>query len=879
MPGISYLSQTYKPEPYIQPMDLNVMAGVLSKEQAAFTEEGKKEQSQIDNFGSLDVMKGVDKQYLNGKINNLVTGLNNLGGINLADQNVTSKIEGLGSDIYGDPNIVNAVASTNQIRSLQTSYENLKTNPKLTKYYSQANEDNDNKAVNAYMSSDKVGDTYYGASSATNYVPYQSDLMKAMQGIQANLTTNVTSDGLTFITTQNKVISPERIVATATDLMTADQKAQMERDGMFAFKNADPLALVQQSLDLNNQKIQDSQAAYDKYKIQAIASGNDLVVHQNYLGLMADEGKNLDMLKSASKTIQSQGLQTYTKDPDAYRAQVYKDQFFRGLGERFATSQVSSKISSNPGALLQLKMQQQEEQFNQRMLFNAIDKGLGYVVDPKTGTVTLTGTKAPKAGKGVIDDSTLAPVSISDKNDPDLYKKTEQQFVDRNTELETKKAGLFNDYYQNYLNSHPDISQLLQSNQSGTGVDRNLIGQSILESTNGVPGLQLADLNFDPNQPGVNKMASMVQKAHPELTFDQAKTKILALKTIYDNYDKLSHLDHNPDADVSKIDPALSSMVEQYQLYNEEEDANNSKVKGINDVISKYSNLTPSETSLYNQFNKDPKSFMINSPNTITSAGTFGQLVSSSSSQELDPRILAIKDKISANLEKANLNETALKNSYYSNISNRPVYEHQILTKDNPLVKDGYVSGLAAQILKDRGESSGKIPSKGIIPAEDITPTEIGRNQAGTAYALSFTAKIGVDSDKQPVYKPMSVDLEPAEASQFGFNTDPYESLNQAVFLKGSTNPLLIAAKGPNGTLVTKIRIVKNSLTDRTNQESHAQLVVQDGNSPAKYLDIPTVNGKTPSEVYATMKTYIEQFAQKGLTLPQIVEQLKQYNQ
>jgi len=552
---LSYLSTPYKPESYVQPEDLSLMARVLSQEQGKFDSEGTKIQNQIDQFGNLDVMKGVDKQYLNGKINNLVTGLNDLGGVNLADQNVATKIEGLGSDIYGDSNIVNAVASTRQIRSLQASYENLKTNPKLTKYYSQANEYNDNKAVNSYLSSDKVGDSYYGANTATNYVPYQPDLLNAMKGIQANLNTSVSSDGLSIITTQNKIISPERIVATATDLMTADQKAQMERDGMYAFKDAAPLALVQQSLDLNNQKVQDSQDAYNKYTAQALASANNPVEQENYLNLRKEEGKNLEALISASKTIQAQGLQTYAQNPDAYKAQVYKDQFFRGLGERFATSQVSAKVSSNPIALFQLKQQQQEDQFNQRMLFNLADKGFvngkDYVVDPKTGRVTLTGTKSGTTspnGKLPTDPFLPAPVSVPDKNDPNAWQKTEQSFTDKNKELDLKKAELGDTYFAGYINDHPDLLQIAQSTHSGSGIDLKFPGQSILEKTNGQPGLQIEDFNFDPNQPGVNVMANEFQKAHNAVSdkkwnFDQAKTQVLALKQIWTNYDKLSHID------------------------------------------------------------------------------------------------------------------------------------------------------------------------------------------------------------------------------------------------------------------------------------------------------------------------------------------------
>jgi len=886
MPGISYLSQTYKPEQYVQPEDLGLMAKVLSQEQGKFDEEGKKVQNEIDQFGNLDVIKGVDKQYLNGKINNLVTGLNDLGGVNLADQNVATKIEGLGSDIYGDSNIVNAVASTRQIRSLQASYENLKTNPKLSKYYSESNEWNDNKAVNSYLSSNKVGDSYYGANTATNYVPYRDNLTKAISGIRANVTTNITSDGVSYVTQEGKVVTPERIIATAADLLLPEEKAQMERDGMYAFKDANPLALVQQSLDLNNQKLQDAQSVYSKYQTQALAAGNDPAAQQKYLDLMGQEANNINQLTSASKTIQSQGLQTYSQNPDAYKAQVYKDQFYRGLGERYGYSEMNAKVSSNPAALLQLKMQQQDDQFNQRMMFNAIKEGLGYAVDPKSGKVTLTGTKTtiPPKGKGK-DPFLAAPVSIPDKNDPDLWKKTEQSFIDKNKELDVKKADVGDAYFTGYINDHPDLLQIAQSTMSGSGISLKFPGQSILEKTNGQPGLQIEDFNFDPNQPGVNVMANEFQKAHNAASdvkwnFDQAKTQVLALKQIWTNYDKLSHIDKNPNLDVSKVDPKLSSMVEQYQLIDAEQKANNAKVKGINDAISKQANLTPAKTDLYNKYTQNPKSFMINSPSTITSSGSFGQTVTSSSSQELDPRIKTIQDEINTNLEKSNLNEADLKNDYYNNISNRPAYESQIITDKSD--NYDYLQGLFTSILKTNGSNHDNtyVPNDDkilqFIDSKNVNVRTIGRNQSGKLNSITADVKVGVDpTTKQSYYETISVNMEPAQAKQVGFDTNPYESLNEVAALQGSTDPLLIAAPRSDGSaLVAKIRIVRDFPKDRTDQTAHPQIAMETADG-IKYINIPNLTLPSTADAYATMKTYIAQFAQQGLTINQIIDQLK----
>lgn len=863
---LSYLSQPYKPEPYVQPFDLNIMAKVLGTEQQKFDEEGKKIQNQIDQFGSLDVIKGVDRDYLNNKINSLVSGINDLGGVNLADQKISSRIEGMGSEIYGDKNVVNAVAATRQIRSLQASYEKMKTDPKLSKQYSKTNEDWDNQFVNAYAQDNKVGSTYSGPNSATPYAPYRDNLIKAAQGLKANMIPNITSDGVTFTTIEGKTITPQRVMQMSADLLLPDEKLQLEKDGWGAFRNANPLDVVQQSLNFNNQKVQDSQMLLDKYVTEAAASGADPVAQSKYKNLIAAQRDELNQLTAASKEIQRNGLQKYNADPHGYMAQVYKDQFYRGMGERFANSEISAKITNNPMAIAQMRMQQQEDQFNQRMLATAIEKGLEYAIDPKSGKVMLTGRKSltTKTGKIVPTGSDLATLPIPDVNDPDLYKKSEQGFINQNKELDIKKADLFNSYWQQYLNDHPDVSELLQSNQSGSGVSRILTGQKLLEGLNGQEGLQLEDLNFDPNSP----IVSTFEKGYAAKTGQTLQTvhqKVLSVRKIYDDYDKLSHLTSKSDIDPSTVDPKLSSVVEQYQLLDEQKSANEEKMKGINDVIANQANLSAEDRAILEDYRKHPEKY----PGS--------RIIGASPGGFSNPTITGVNDKIGAIYQKiasAGVNSVNLKNTYYQDVSNRPVYNHLVFTKDDPLLEKGWLQNTISRYISANGSTDKQLPAGVVIPESSIFPTDAGRNKSNTGYSVTANIKIGEDSNKQPVYKSIDMDLTPQQATQLGFNNDPYQALNEAVALKGSSNPMLIAAKGANGkTLVTKIRIVKDDLTDRSSQSAHAQLVVktEDG---TQYINLPNVAGETSSEVYATMKTAVQQFANQGLTLPLIVTQL-----
>src|SRR5687767_13400169 len=107
--AISYKSTVHKPIDYTQPVDLNLLGKVLQYEQGEFDKGVRNVQSTIDSIAALDVVKDVDRQYLNTKLSNLVSSINNIGGVDYSDPNVQNQISGMGSQIYGDDKVINAV--------------------------------------------------------------------------------------------------------------------------------------------------------------------------------------------------------------------------------------------------------------------------------------------------------------------------------------------------------------------------------------------------------------------------------------------------------------------------------------------------------------------------------------------------------------------------------------------------------------------------------------------------------------------------------------------------------------------------------------------------------------------------------------------------
>jgi len=67
----SYTDQIPKFNPYIQQLPIEAMVQVGMEKQRRYDEGLQKIQTNIDNIAGLDVVRDVDKQYLQSKLNDL----------------------------------------------------------------------------------------------------------------------------------------------------------------------------------------------------------------------------------------------------------------------------------------------------------------------------------------------------------------------------------------------------------------------------------------------------------------------------------------------------------------------------------------------------------------------------------------------------------------------------------------------------------------------------------------------------------------------------------------------------------------------------------------------------------------------------------------
>ena len=102
--------------PYIQQEPVEAMMKVGVYKQQRYDEGVQKIQESIDNIAGLDVVRDVDKQYLQSKLNQLGGQLSMVAGGDFSNFQLVNSVNGMTNQIAKDPNVLNAVASASRYR-------------------------------------------------------------------------------------------------------------------------------------------------------------------------------------------------------------------------------------------------------------------------------------------------------------------------------------------------------------------------------------------------------------------------------------------------------------------------------------------------------------------------------------------------------------------------------------------------------------------------------------------------------------------------------------------------------------------------------------------------------------------------------------------
>jgi hypothetical protein len=347
--------------PYVQQLPVEAMVKVGMAKQQAYEQNVTKIQSEIDNIAGLDVIRDVDKNYLQSKLNELGNNLTKFAAADFSNFQLTNAVGGMTKQIVKDPTIKNAVNSTawyrEQRKKIQKDIDEGKSSPD--------NIYNFDKKANAWMSSTNLGESF-----SANYTPYFDIWKFAKETFDAvkpdeysfDQIYQLGADGkplkdkqgnLIYSTTMTRLEKegrfPKKVQETIAQIFSDPRVSrQLNITGEYNYRNYDENALTQK---INNQR--------DNIKNDYLEKIADLYSRKTH---GEDVQNQIDFYEEKLETIDinyNTLLETVQNNPDAIRGQLYKEDVNNRYVTMFGQIKNKEQVLANPAWQAQFDMQKE----------------------------------------------------------------------------------------------------------------------------------------------------------------------------------------------------------------------------------------------------------------------------------------------------------------------------------------------------------------------------------------------------------------------------------------------------------------------------------------------------------------------------------------
>jgi hypothetical protein len=367
--------------PYVAQLPVDAMVKVGMQKQAQYEQGVQKIQAQIDQVAGLDVLRDVDKNYLQSKLNELGGKLRGYAAGDFSNFQLVNSVAGMTKQVASDEYVQAAVSSASNHRKQRADMDADKKKGTLTP----DNEYNYNKQLSAYLDSkDLKSKDGSPITFSGKYIPNFDVFKFAKETFDA-----VKPDGFSFdqvyITDTNG--NPKR--GADGQLIYSPVMVRMEKEGIFPDKVKQTLGQifsdprVSQQLAISGQynyRGLDSNALSQRVMSQKAELMNsydeklkELTVQKN---LGKDVQKDIDDVKlrmSNVNTTYDEYAKLATENPDAVRGQLYKDDVNARYTTMFGWMKKKEQQMENPGWNANFKLNQEANrvsEFAQRLAFD-----------------------------------------------------------------------------------------------------------------------------------------------------------------------------------------------------------------------------------------------------------------------------------------------------------------------------------------------------------------------------------------------------------------------------------------------------------------------------------------------------------------------------
>jgi hypothetical protein len=366
----SYTDSIPNFNPYVQQLPVEAMMKVGMYKQQKYDEGVQRIQSSIDNASGLDVIRDVDKQYLQSKLNTLGNNLKTVAAGDFSDFSLVNSVNGMTKQIVKDPNILNAVASSKNYRKGLAEMDTANKSGKGAAshdwlFKTEANNYLNNQDVNASFN-----------KGYTQYSNYSKNALEVIKNLVKNETTKdvaiETDDKGNMVVldamTRTKIagITPERIQSALMVGLSSNDFQSMQIDGRYNYSNVSDEMFAS---DVSKSYTKD----YDALKTQrdilanSIDSTNSVSVKRK----IQEQVDSLDKsLTGISNEYQSINKSIISGDIESAKARLHSTKWINNFSQTFSNQEISQTYEASH--------QQQVKQFKETKALDYKKFILGY---------------------------------------------------------------------------------------------------------------------------------------------------------------------------------------------------------------------------------------------------------------------------------------------------------------------------------------------------------------------------------------------------------------------------------------------------------------------------------------------------------------------
>ena len=339
--------------PYVQQLPVEAMVQVGMEKQKRYDEGIQKIQTQIDNIAGLDVIRDIDKAYLQSKLNELGNNLKGVAAGDFSNFQLVNAVGGMTSQIVKDPNVVNALSSTKAYRK---GIEDMNALIKEGKGSASRTWEFKTKA-NDWLNSNDINSRF--DATYKPYTNYRKNATEIIKGLTGDSTIrddafDIDAKGNLVITdaiTRTKLagISPEKIQQALLAGLSPDDWEQMSVDGRYNYSNTTPESFAE------------SVNASYKGKYDAFAQQRTILENSKSSTSSAVEKAKIDqkiveldkMMKGIQEEYNSVSKTFSDGDVESAKARLFTTNFMSGFSKAFSYTETSQTYETSPFAQAQ----------------------------------------------------------------------------------------------------------------------------------------------------------------------------------------------------------------------------------------------------------------------------------------------------------------------------------------------------------------------------------------------------------------------------------------------------------------------------------------------------------------------------------------------